>query len=244
MKKALIGYTGFVGGNCNHNNYDALINSSNISDFFNSSFDLIVIAAGDARKWYSNKYPKEDIYHIRKLVSEIKKINAKKIILCSTIDIYDENSVNEKNYSVKNHAYGINRYWMENEIKDNFRDLKIIRLGGLFGKGIKKNLIFDILNKRYDQIQNYNLNSTFQFFYLTEIENLFKEVLLNEIKTINAVSEPISVREILDVLDFDYRKLSFSNKIFNYNIKTIHRNSGYLDSKKSILKKLSQFIKL
>ena len=33
MKTALIGYTGFVGSNCNLSNYDALINTKNIEKF-------------------------------------------------------------------------------------------------------------------------------------------------------------------------------------------------------------------
>lgn len=241
MKKGLIGYTGFVGSNCDINNYDALINSKNIKNYINHQFDLLVVAAGDARKWYANQNPKDDIKHINQLFFDLKKIKAKKVIYCSTIDIYNDFSNNEFDFQVKNHAYGINRYWLEQFIISHYENVSIIRLGGLFGKNLKKNLIYDAINNRIDQIEKYNLYSKFQFFDLRHLETLFKEVIDKNISFINAVSEPISTKEILETIDLDYSKINFSNNIINYNIKTLHRDTGYLASKQDILKDLKKF---
>jgi nucleoside-diphosphate-sugar epimerase len=241
MKKGLIGYSGFVGSNCDINSYDALINSKNIKNYFNHDFDLLVVAAGDARKWYANQNPKKDIIHINELFNDLKKIKAKQIIYCSTVDVYDGVISNEYNFEVKNHAYGINRFWLEQLLISQYKNVSIIRLGGLFGKNLKKNLIFDAINNRTDQIEKYNLNSKFQFFNLQNLESLFKDVLENKISIINAVSEPISTKEILDSIGFDFSKINFSENIVNYNIKTSHKHSGYIATKNEILSDLKIF---
>jgi nucleoside-diphosphate-sugar epimerase len=241
MKNGLIGYTGFVGSNCDINNYNALINSKNIQNYSNHEFDLLVVAAGDGRKWYANQNSKEDINHIYKLFLDLKNIKAKKVIYCSTIDIYDNFDNNEFDFQVKNHAYGINRYWLEQLITSHYKNVSVIRLGALFGKNLRKNLIFDIKNNRIDQIEKYNLNSKFQFFNLRHLETLFREVIDKNISFINAISEPISTKEILETFDFDFSKINFSDNIINYDIKTLYRDTGYLTSKQDILKDLKKF---
>ncbi len=80
---------------------------------------------------------------INQAEENIKKINPKKLVLISTIDVFkdpkdmDENSViDTQNF----HAYGYNRYLMELWVHEKYPDALIIRLPGLFGKNIKKNL--------------------------------------------------------------------------------------------------------
>ena len=111
----------------------------------------------------------------------------------------------------------------------------------MFGKNLKKNLIYDAINNRIDQIEKYNLNSNFQFFDLRHLETLFKEVVDRNISFINAVSEPISTKEILETVDFDFSKINFSDNKINYDIKTMHRDSGYLTSKQDVLNDLKKF---
>lgn len=241
MRKGLVGYTGFVGSNCDLTSYNDLINSKNIKDYRNEQFDLLVVAAGDARKWFANSNPKLDVKNLSGLFFDLIKIKTKKIIYFSSIDIYGNNSVNENDFEIKNHPYGINRFWMENLIKNHFDDVSIIRLGGLFGKNLKKNLIFDGINKRLDQIENYNLESTFQFFNLNHIELLIEEIILKKIPIINAVSEPITTKEILNTIDLDFSELNFSSNKVSYNIKTLYRKTGYLYNKKEILQNLRNF---
>ena len=49
---ALIGYSGFVGGNLlRQRSFDACFNSSNIEAIAGRSFDLVVCAGAPAEKW-------------------------------------------------------------------------------------------------------------------------------------------------------------------------------------------------
>jgi hypothetical protein len=43
-------------------------------------------------------------------------------------------------------AYGLNRYRLECMVRERYPDALIVRLPGLFGRGIKKNFIYDYIN--------------------------------------------------------------------------------------------------
>lgn len=148
---ALIGYTGFVGSNLkNQFNFDELYNSKNIKDIRNKKFDVVVCAGVRAQKWYANQNPHEDMEMINQLINDIKTIKCKKFILISTIDVYkvtdnvDENTKIDINGL---HPYGYNRYYLENWVESYFENALIVRLPALFGQGLKKNFIYDIITK-------------------------------------------------------------------------------------------------
>ena len=42
--------------------------------------------------------------------------------------------------------YGKNRYYLEQWVKENFEKYLIVHLPGLYGKNIKKNFIYDLIN--------------------------------------------------------------------------------------------------
>ena len=101
------------------------------------------------KKYLANNEPKKDLEQIRIAENNILRINPKKLVLISTIDVFkkpsgvDENSVIETDGL---HAYGYNRYLLECWVRENYPDALIIRLPGLFGKNIKKNFIYDFIN--------------------------------------------------------------------------------------------------
>ena len=147
---ALVGYTGFVGSNLYEaGEFDAVYNSKNIQEAFGTNPDLLVYAGLRAEKYLANNEPKKDLEQIRIAENNILRINPKKLVLISTIDVFkkpsgvDENSVIETDGL---HAYGYNRYLLECWVRENYPDALIIRLPGLFGNNIKKNFIYDFIN--------------------------------------------------------------------------------------------------
>lgn len=148
--KALVGYTGFVGNNlCASTNFDALYNSKNIYEAYSTCPDLLVYAGVPAEKYLANNFPEKDYEIILNAENNIAKINPKKLILISSIDVidnpkeFDENGIiNESNLQ----PYGYNRRQLEKWARENYKDCLIVRLPALFGKGIKKNFIFDLIN--------------------------------------------------------------------------------------------------
>lgn len=149
---ALVGYTGFVGSNIYAsagNKIDALYNSKNIEEAFGTCPDLLIYAGLRAEKYLANNAPDKDMELILQAEENITKINPKRLVLISTIDVFkvpknaDENSeIDTENL----HAYGYNRYQLELWVREKYPDALIIRLPGLFGKNIKKNFIYDYIN--------------------------------------------------------------------------------------------------
>lgn len=148
--KIIVGHTGFVGSNLAENvSFDYCFNSKNIQDSFGLNPDVLVYSGVRAEKFLANKEPEKDFQIILEAIDNIKKINPKKVVLISTVDVYpnpvsvDENTeIDLENVQ----PYGKNRLYLENWVASNFNDYVIVRLPGLFGKNIKKNFIFDLIS--------------------------------------------------------------------------------------------------
>ena len=148
--KALVGYTGFVGSNIYAaGDFDAVYNSKNISEAYGTSPDLLVYSGLRAEKFLANNAPEKDMELIIEAENNISRIAPKKLVLISTVDVFknpvdvDENSEIDTEGLL---AYGLDRYRLEQWVRENYKDALIIRLPGLFGKNLKKNFIFDMIN--------------------------------------------------------------------------------------------------
>lgn len=199
---ALIGYTGFVGSNILDQNskFDFLYNSKNIDDIQGREFNLVIVCAAPGLKWFANKYPRKDFSSIKRLIDNLKNIKARELILISTIAVYPEpRGVNEDTRidPKKLSVYGKHRLILENFIRDNFEKVRIIRLPGIFGQGIKKNIIYDLLHQDYTRL--IHQESMVQFYGL---KNIWKDISLvrkNNIPLINFGTEPVSIKRIAKV---------------------------------------------
>lgn len=150
MTSGLIGYSGFVGSNLDNKMYDKRFNTKNIDELLDNKFDRLVCAGIRAEKYLANQNPKEDLQAIKDLISKIEKCSCKQFILISTIDIYKEPMSVDENTKIELdglNAYGTNRYYMEEFVCNHFKDYLIVRLPALFGRGLKKNFIFDMIHK-------------------------------------------------------------------------------------------------
>lgn len=148
--KTLVGYTGFVGSNIYAaGRFEGAYNSRNIAEAYGTSPDLLIYAGLRAEKYLANERPEKDMEQIFQAEENIRRINPRKLVLISTIDVFkvprnvDENSaIDMENLP----AYGYNRHKLELWTRENYPDALIIRLPGLFGKNIKKNFIYDYIN--------------------------------------------------------------------------------------------------
>lgn len=199
---ALVGYTGFVGSNVYAsagNAIDAVYNSKNIEEAFGTNPDILIYAGLRAEKYLANNSPEKDMELIWQAEENITKINPKKLVLISTIDVFkvpkdvNENSVID---TENLHAYGYNRYQLELWVREKYSDALIIRLPGLFGKNIKKNFIYDYINvipfmlnevkfnelaaKDTDLIKYYNLQDN--GFYKVNVQEKDRELLKDKFR--------------------------------------------------------------
>lgn len=197
MRTALIGYTGFVGGNiADQHSFDDVYNSKNISDLEGKEYDLVVSAANRAEMWRINQEPEIDRAEIEEFISHIKKAKIGKLVLVSTVGVYkNPNGANEDTPidTVDLSPYGINRYYLEQFCQQNF-DTTIVRLPGLYGKGLKKNVIFDLLND--NNVDRIHKDGVYQYYNLDNIWKDIQIALDNGLQLVNFAVPPVSTEEV------------------------------------------------
>lgn len=231
---ALIGYTGFVGSNIkNQKDFDYYYNTKNIDEIVDKSFNTIVCAGVSGVKFFANENPKKDYDDIISLIEKIDKCFFNKFVLISTLSVYDNPADN---------AYGRNRLYLENYVRNNFNDYLIVRLPGLFGKNLKKNTIYDLINKDYQYLPDET--SVLQYYCLDNIWADIECALKHNLKILNIGTEPIVFKKILDLFSID----SPNSHIVNENMKSKHskhwgKNGDYLYSKEETLSQLKKYIK-
>jgi len=198
MSTALIGYSGFVGSNLlARRSYASMYRSSNIETIRGQAFEHIVCAGVQAMKWWANLHPDEDRAGIRRLLEPLAAASAKRFTLISTIDVYpvprevDEESAIER---LGHHAYGLHRLELEDWIRDRYPEVLILRLPGLFGPGLKKNVIFDLLHD--NGLEKVHPGGVFQYYDLRRLADDIDRAWELGLSTLNVSTEPLGTGEI------------------------------------------------
>lgn len=197
VRSALIGFTGFVGGNiARQKKFSDYYNSQNIGDLKDKSYDLIVSTATKAEVWKANQEPKKDWQEIKELLEILKTVKTKHFILISTVNVYfDFDGDEDTSVKVsKLQPYGLHRYKMELFVQKKFPKVTIIRLPQLFGVGIKKNFIYDLI---FDNALDFtHKDSSFQFYNLNNLWTDIEIAVKNSISLINLSVEPVKASEV------------------------------------------------
>lgn len=250
MKDALFGFTGFVGSNlARQHNFSAHYNSSNSSQSAGEDFDLIVFSAARAEKWLINQNPEDDWRHILALEELITGCSTKAFVLISTVDVFKQpKDVDEQTkIEVEDlHTYGKNRFHLEQHVRATHPNALIVRLPGLFGKGLKKNVIYDFLND--NNLNRVHSESSFQYY---NIENLFSDItiaLKAQLELVHFSSEPIRTGDIGKlILGRDFINSPADTQEIHYDVNSLHAEAfgglpPYLYTAKSVMKELADFV--
>jgi hypothetical protein len=249
MATAIIGHTGFVGGNlCQQRDFDFRFNSKNFREMKGAKFDEIVCAGVSAVKWMANREPDEDLRRINELQDVLKTVEVGRFILISTIDVYPVLSGADEDFDchgVDNHAYGRHRLGFEGFVTSSFDDAFVFRLGALFGQGLKKNIIFDLLNNNC--LEMINPKCSFQYGDLRTLWQDVEAAMKHDIRLLNMFNEPIPTRAILE--RFFPHQIVGSNqgRELHYDLRTKYApvlggTGGYLRSATEILDGLACFV--
>jgi nucleoside-diphosphate-sugar epimerase len=248
--KGLIGYTGFVGSNLlAAMAFDSLYNSQNFSDLAGCEFELLVCAGISAAKWLANKNPEEDKQKIEALQHVLQAVRARTFVLISTIDVYPVQSGVDESYDCHtkdNHAYGSNRLAFEDFCREQFSDCYVVRLPGLFGPGLKKNVIFDLLHDNC--LEMINPKSSFQYYDLRDLASDLDKALTAGIRTINLFTEPIATQTILSELFPDKHVGKSPGPEAHYDLRTRHAKlwdceKPYVAAADRVMRKLADYVR-
>lgn len=149
-KTCLVGHTGFVGSTLMRQTaFDDCFNSSNIEKISGRRYATLVCAAAPGSMFEANRDPECDRAKLHALIDKLARADADRVILISSIAVladfaggYDEST---DAFQTKL-AYGRHRRELEAFVQDRFADYLIVRLPALFGRGLRKNFLFDLLN--------------------------------------------------------------------------------------------------
>lgn len=246
--RGLIGHTGFVGSNlARQTRFDAAFNSSNIESIAGQEFELLVIAGVRAEKWIANANPEQDKAGIARLVQALTEVKAKKVALISTVDVFASPvEVDESTPVITNglHPYGRHRFELEQTIAGRFPTL-VARLPGLYGPGIKKNVIHDFLNDH--ETHKIDSRGVFQFYGLRRLWGDLEVALGSDLGLLHLPTEPVSVA---DVARFAFGR-EFTNHVVaapaRYDVRTRHATliggvGPYIESRDAELEGIRLFV--
>ena len=258
-KIGLIGYTGFVGSHIRRFLHPTHVyNSKNSEDMRGEHFNLLVCCGISAVKWKANKDPETDWKNIADLIDVLEEVTCDRFVLISTIDVYgpehvslglDEDALPNDDGKL---SYGTNRLRAEAFLSVQFAGhIQIVRLCGLFGYGLKKNIIFDWIHNR---LKTVDVSSSYQWYSMEWLERdllrIMKRPVWDDCETFNLFTEPLPTSELMDLLE--NMCPSFGDKIertekevpVRYNTCTRHSKNGtaYWEPKRGVLAALQRYV--
>ncbi|WP_370528183.1 NAD-dependent epimerase/dehydratase family protein [Rhodoferax sp. BLA1] len=197
---AIVGHTGFVGSNlCNQTTFESFFNSRNIQDIEGKVFDTLVFSGAPANKWIANKEPAQDWQNLQQIMALLKTVQAKQLVLISTVDaIPPSDAPQDESADVtrgKNHAYGTHRLALEQFMRAQFANTLVVRLPGLFGPGLKKNVIYDLMHN--NMLAAINPASSFQYYDITRLWADITVALEHQLDLVHLFTQPVATHTIL-----------------------------------------------
>ncbi|HEY7153064.1 MAG TPA: NAD-dependent epimerase/dehydratase family protein [Gemmataceae bacterium] len=246
MKAALIGSTGFVGSNLlREYPFAARYHSANIETIHGGHFDLVVCAGAPAAKWKANQDPAADRAGIGRLMAALERVRTERFVLISTVDVYGRaDGVDEDCPPTGATPYGQHRLELEQFAARRFRSL-IVRLPALFGPGLKKNAIYDLLHK--NQIDKIDSRAVFQFYNVRRLWSDIRLAVGAGLSLVHLATQPISMVEVA--------RSAFGMEWNNhlpatppaYDLRTRHAAlyggaKGYIREKTRVLAELAEFV--
>lgn len=149
-RTGLIGHTGFVGGALlRQTAFDVCYNSANIADIAGEAFGTLVCAAAPGSMIEANRAPERDAAQIDALIARLDSVRAERFVLISSIAVLadfaggDDETTRAFQHDL---AYGRHRRALEAFAEQRFPGSLIVRLPALFGAGLRKNFLFDLMN--------------------------------------------------------------------------------------------------
>ncbi|MDX1746546.1 MAG: hypothetical protein R3324_11465, partial [Halobacteriales archaeon] len=221
--------------------------SSNIERIRGRRYELVVCAGAPGEKWRANRYPERDAASIGRLRECLADVEVGHLILISTVDVYPDPVVVDESSTIdpsELHPYGLHRRRLERFCRDTF-SATVVRLPGLFGPGLKKNVIYDLLTGQY--LDRISPDSVYQFYDLGRLWSDVEVVLRHGWSVVNLATEPVSVATLA--------RVAFDREVENpdppdpsrYDVRTRYADrlggSGYyVRSRAEVLRDLEDFV--
>lgn len=195
---ALIGWSGFVGSTILRQapSFDRSFRSTDIHGLADQPYDLVVCAGAPGAKWLANREPERDRESLTRLMGALRGLRCERFVLISTVDVFgvprdvDEDSPVNAGAS----PYGQHRHDLEHFVSDSFSDPLILRLPALVGPGLRKNALFDLLNRK--SLHRLDANAEYQFYPMRRLWADIQVSLAAGLGIVHLVAPPLRLGDI------------------------------------------------
>jgi hypothetical protein len=250
----LIGFSGFVGSNlAAAHGFTDLYNSRNIADIQGRSYDLVVSAFGRADSHRINSDGAKDLAEIDDVLALLASVETAKLVVISTVCVYPGDTSPDETTPLQAQGltpYGANRLHMEQALSERF-DTLVLRLPQLYGIGLKKGIIYDLLN-RY-RVEYIRPDSLFQYYDLRRLWADTQVALEAGLNALNVATPALTSAEVAaDCFGVDISGQVVTGEspfagMYTRDMRTIHADlfggpPGYLMDRAAELAALRAFV--
>ncbi|WP_210438549.1 NAD-dependent epimerase/dehydratase family protein [Nocardioides xinjiangensis] len=198
MTSALIGHSGFVGSTLKRQRgFEHQFRSSDIAGIDGGAFETVVCAGAPAQKWKANADPDADRRTIDGLIEHLDRVTSERFVLISTVDVFGDPTGVDESSVVRTdglHAYGANRRRLEEFVQERFDRHLVVRLPGLVGPGLRKNVIFDLLHD--NNLDAVDSRGVFQFYPMVNLWWDIDSALGAGLSLVHLTAEPVDVATV------------------------------------------------
>lgn len=215
----LIGSTGFVGSNLSmQHSFDGLFHSRNVADAYGKEPDLLVYAGVRAEMFLANQDPAADRRAIDDAIRNIREIAPRECVLISTIAVYPDSRGADEDTPIDERAlpaYGANRLALERLVEEAIPNSLILRLPAIYGKGLKKNFLYDYIHVIPTLLTEAKLNELaarsprLTGFYLPQGNGFYKCKPLTD-------SEESTLKKLFEELNFTALQFTDSRSVYQF----------------------------
>lgn len=159
-----------------------VINKSNYIKFKGKKCDILINCSTNSKKFLAEKNFKLDFdLTVNHTLNSITDFKYDKYVLISSGEVYykKSKSATYENNQIKIDKisnYGFNKYLSEILVQKYCDKYIIFRMGGFVGEGIKKNIVYDLLNNKKLRLK---AKSKLQFINTYESAKISYEIFIN-----------------------------------------------------------------
>ena len=199
-------------------------NSKTLLDLPMNNYDTVYVAAPSGNRIWASENPGFDQASTGLLIRNLLVTRCNRIVLMSTGDTQVRPDT----------GYGKNRLELETAVRGRFSNHYIIRLPGLIGNDITKNILYDIKHQT-EWATKINTLTKQQWYPLDNLEQDITSILSNDQREVNLVSEPILNQDIVD--QFKQSTVNTTSPGINYDL------GPYTYTKEEIFEAISLYLR-
>lgn len=244
----LIGHSGYVGGTLGKQAaFPHAFRSTDIHQLGAASYHTAYCCAAPGQKWLANKDPEGDLQSIQRLIAHLELMRCERFVLISTVDVFKDSLGADENSPVDEqglHAYGLHRRLLEKFAESHFKRSLIVRLPGLVGPGLRKNVVFDFHNN--NNLHAIDSRGVFQFYPMVNLWFDIQTALETELQLLHLTAQPVSVAEVASLGFNQHFEQAVGPAAARYDMRSIHADrfggrDGYQYSKRESIQAIRAY---